>query len=146
VEASSPITVEDPAAIEGKRVLVVEDGPTTTHGGMSFGAGMIAARRFHAAEIIDPRPFAQGQLAGTLERFKHIQNFLPAMGYGHDQVEELRGAIERAQPDLVVVGTPIDLARVARLSVPAVRVRYDLEVHGEAGLDALVDRALAEHT
>lgn len=129
VEAASTIRVDDPEAITGKRVLVVEDGPTTTHGQMPFGAGFVAAQRFGAAEIVDPRPFAKGSLVGVFERWPHLERVLPAMGYGEQQRRDLAETIEAAaeSADVVIIGTPIDLAGLLDLAIPSVRVYYDLE-------------------
>jgi predicted GTPase len=127
VRANSRVTVDDEAAIRGKRVLVVEDGPTLTHGEMKIGAGVVAARRAGAAEIVDPRPWAVGTIAETLERYD-VGAVLPAMGYSEAQLIEMQKTIAAAEVDLVVVGTPIDLRRVIDLPKPAVRVRYDLEI------------------
>ncbi len=127
VKAASRITVDDPAAIGGKRVLVVEDGPTLTHGEMKFGAGVVAARRHGAAAIVDPRPYAVGTIQDVYRRYD-VGPVLPAMGYSEQQLEEMEKTIEAADCDLVVVASPIDLRRVIDLSKPAVRVRYELEV------------------
>jgi predicted GTPase len=127
VKANSKVTVDDPDAIRGARVLVVEDGPTLTHGSMKIGAGVVAARRNGAAEIVDPRPWAFGTIADTFEKYD-VGAVLPAMGYSEGQLEELAKIIDAADVDLVVVGTPIDLRRVIDIAKPAVRVRYDLEV------------------
>jgi predicted GTPase len=127
VKANSRITVDDPEAIAGKRVLVVEDGPTLTHGEMKIGAGVVAARRSGAAEIVDPRPWAVGSIAETLEKYD-VGAVLPAMGYSDGQLDEMAKTIDAADADLVVIGTPIDLRHVVDLRKPAVRVRYDLEV------------------
>ncbi|HUF37817.1 MAG TPA: cyclic 2,3-diphosphoglycerate synthase, partial [Anaerolineales bacterium] len=124
VEAASPIFVDDPAAILGKRVLVVEDGPTLTHGEMAIGAGWVAAKRFGAAEIIDPRPFAVGTIAETYEKYPTTGAVLPAMGYGDGQMRELEETINRSMADLVIIGTPIDLGRILDLNIPSQRVRY----------------------
>jgi predicted GTPase len=134
VEAASPIRVDDGERIRGRRVLVVEDGPTLTHGGMPFGAGSIAARRYGAAELVDPRPYAVGSIAATFAAFPAIGPVLPALGYGRAQLAELEQTIERTPADLVLVATPIDLARVTRLAKPALRVRYDLQEIGEPNL------------
>jgi len=134
IEAASPITVDDPAAIRGKRVLVVEDGPTLTHGGMLFGAGVVAARRFGAAELIDPRPFAQGSIAETFRRYPELGNTLPAMGYGREQMRELAETIERTDCDLVIAATPVDLRRLLDISRPVQRVRYELQEIGQPTL------------
>ncbi len=127
VEANSNVTVDDPGAIAGKRVLVVEDGPTLTHGEMKIGAGVVAARRNGAAEIVDPRPWAIGTIAEIFEKYD-VGAVLPAMGYSQGQLEEMAKIIDAADVDLVVIGTPIDLRKVVEISKPAVRVRYDLEV------------------
>jgi predicted GTPase len=133
IEAESQVRLEEGASIEGKKVLVVEDGPTTTHGDMGFGAGLIAAQRYGAAEIIDPRKYAVGSIARIFETYGHLHDVLPAMGYGEKQRQELRETIHAAaeDADVIVIGTPIDLARVLELEVPSVRVFYDLvEVEG----------------
>ncbi|HXF73713.1 MAG TPA: cyclic 2,3-diphosphoglycerate synthase [Actinomycetota bacterium] len=127
LKAASRITVDDPGAIAGRRVLVVEDGPTLTHGEMTFGAGVVAARRHGAAEIVDPRPYAVGTIQDVYRRYD-VGPVLPAMGYSEQQLEEMEKTIEAADCDLVVVASPIDLRRVIDLSKPAVRVRYELEV------------------
>ncbi len=130
VEAASVVAVDDPDAITGKRVLVIEDGPTTTHGGMSFGAGMIAARSHGAAEIVDPRPYAVGSLRDVFEDYPHLERVLPAMGYSDTQRTELRETIHAAfeQAEVVIIGTPINLDGVLGLDLPSVRVRYDLDI------------------
>jgi predicted GTPase len=138
IEAASPITIEDEEAIAGKRVLVVEDGPTLTHGGMGYGAGVVAARDFGAAELIDPRPFAVGSIAETFAANPHIGPLLPAMGYGDVQRAELRDTILRSEPDVVVVGTPIDLMAVLELDLPATRVFYDLEIRSGPTIDEVL--------
>ncbi|MGB9301231.1 MAG: cyclic 2,3-diphosphoglycerate synthase [Anaerolineae bacterium] len=135
VEAASPITVEDPKEIRGKKVLVVEDGPTLTHGGMSFGAGTVAAQRFGAAETVDPRPYAVGSIKETYDKYPTIGPLLPAMGYGHQQVKELEETINATPCELVVVATPIDLRRVARIDRPCDRVRYELQEIGQPTLE-----------
>ena len=134
IEAASPIYVDDPEAIRGKRVLVVEDGPTLTHGGMKIGAGWVAARRFGAAEIVDPRPFAVGTIADTYKKYPNTGTILPAMGYGEQQVRDLETTIEDAPVDMVVIGTPIDLTRVMKINKPSQRVRYELEEIGQPTL------------
>jgi len=135
VEAASPVTVEDPAAIRGKRVLVVEDGPTLTHGEMAYGAGVIAAQRFGAAALIDPRPWAVGSIAATFRKYPKIGALLPAVGYGDQQMAELRQTIERVDCDLVLIATPIDLRRTIRFERPALRVSYELQEIGKPDLD-----------
>ena len=134
VEAASPIFVADGERIRGKRVLVVEDGPTTTHGGMAFGAGWVAARRFGAAEIVDPRPHAVGSIAETLQRYPRLGPVLPAMGYSAKQVSELQTTINRVPCDTVVVGTPANLATLMRIKKPAVRAQYALQEIGRPDL------------
>jgi predicted GTPase len=135
VEAASPIFVDDPRAIRGKRVLVVEDGPTLTHGEMAYGAGVVAARRYGAAEIIDPRPYAVGSIAETYEKYPTTGAVLPAMGYGDRQIRELEETINGTPCDLVIVGTPIDLRRLVKIKCPAERVRYELQVIGQPTLE-----------
>ncbi|HYX79235.1 MAG TPA: cyclic 2,3-diphosphoglycerate synthase, partial [Actinomycetota bacterium] len=125
VKANSRVAVDDPEAIAGKRVLVVEDGPTLTHGDMKFGAGVVAARNHGAREIVDPRPWAIGTIDATFRKYD-VGPVLPAMGYSEGQLEEMEKIIDAAEADLVVIGTPIDLRRVIRIDKPAVRVRYDL--------------------
>jgi len=127
VRANSRVSVDDPEAIRGKRALVVEDGPTLTHGEMKFGAGVVAARAHGAAEIVDPRPWAVGSIAETFRKYD-VGPVLPAMGYSDGQLAEMAQIIDSAEVDVVVIGTPIDLRRVIEISKPAVRVRYDLEV------------------
>ena len=134
VEAASPITVDDGEGIRGKRVLVVEDGPTLTHGGMKFGAGWIAARRWGAAEIVDPRPYAAGSIRETFAAWPETGPVLPAMGYGAAQVRDLEATIRAAPADLVLVASPIDLRRLMSLDRPALRVRYELQEIGEPDL------------
>jgi predicted GTPase len=143
VRAASPFQVEDADTIRGKRVLAIEDGPTLTHGEMTYGAAVLAARANGAAELIDPRPFAIGSIADTLREWPHIQGLLPAMGYSDDQMDELRQTIERSDADLVLIGTPIDLRRVIELSKPALRVTYRLEELGRPTLaDLLAERGI----
>ena len=127
IRANSRVSVDDPGAIAGKRVLVVEDGPTLTHGGMKFGAGVVAARRHGAAEIVDPRPWAMGTIADTFRKYD-VGPVLPAMGYSEGQLAEMAAIIDAADVDVVVIGTPIDLRRVIEIGKKAVRVRYDLDV------------------
>ena len=134
MEAASPLFVDDPGAIRGKRVLVVEDGPTLTHGGMAFGAGWVAARRFGAAEIVDPRPYAVGSIQDTYENYPTTGDVLPAMGYGESQMKELEQTINKADVDLVIIGTPIDLGRLLKIDKPTQRVRYELQIIGQPTL------------
>ena len=138
VRAESPITVSDAKAIEGKRVLVLEDGPTLTHGGMAYGAGALAARQHNAAELIDPRPFAVGSIAAVFEKYPHVESVLPAMGYSDAQRADLKATIEAAQPDVVLVATPIDLGRLLELDVPTVRVTYELAEVGTPNLEEIL--------
>jgi predicted GTPase len=135
VDAASTLSVEKPEAIRGKRVLVVEDGPTLTHGEMKIGAGIVAARRFGASEIIDPRPYAVGKLADTYRAYPNIGCLLPAMGYGEEQVRDLAATIERADCDSVVIATPIDLGRVITINKPNTRVEYSLQEIGRPDMD-----------
>ena len=146
VQAASPVEVEgDAEAIRGKRVLAIEDGPTLTHGDMAYGAAVLAARAHGAAELVDPRPFAVGSIRETLERYGHIRELLPAVGYGDRQIEDLRETIARSDADLVLIGTPIDLRRVIDLDKPALRVTYRLEEIGEPTLeDILRARGITE--
>jgi predicted GTPase len=134
VDAASAISVNKPEVIRDKRVLVIEDGPTLTHGEMKIGAGIVAARRFGAAEIIDPKPYAVGRLAETYSMYPNIGALLPAMGYGERQMHDLTATIERADCDSVVVATPIDLARVIRINKPSARVEYSLQEIGSPDL------------
>jgi len=143
VFAASPITVEDPTAIAGASVLVVEDGPTLTHGEMTFGAGTVAAERFGAAEIIDPRPYAVRSIKETFEKYPDIGVLLPAMGYGAKQVKDLEETIANTPADLVIVGTPIDLQRVIKIKQPSQRVRYELQEIGQPTLAEILDRKFA---
>jgi len=138
IEGASPLFVDDPAAIRGKRVLVVEDGPTLTHGGMAYGAGWVAARRFGAGEIIDPRPYAVGSIKATYEKYPTTGDVLPAMGYGEAQMKELEQTIANADVDLVLIGTPIDLTRVIKIDKPSQRVRYELQEIGQPTLEDLL--------
>ena len=144
VEAASPLTVEDPAAIKGKKVLVIEDGPTLTHGGMAYGAAWVAARRFGASEILDPRPYAVGSIVETYKKYPTTGNVLPAMGYGAQQIKELEATIANTPADLVLIGTPIDLRRVLQLSKPAQRVRYELQEIGQPTLYDLLKEKFGE--
>jgi len=141
VMGASPLTVDDPKAIRGKRVLVVEDGPTLTHGEMKYGAGTVAAKQLGARELIDPRPFAVGEIAATYAKYPNIGVLLPAMGYSEQQLKDLEETINRSNAELVVIGTPIDLRRVVNIKIPAVRVTYDLQEIGHPTLrDVLVER------
>jgi predicted GTPase len=140
IEAASPLFVDNPEAIRGKRVLVVEDGPTLTHGEMAYGAGYVAARRFGAAEIVDPRPFAVKSIVATYEKYPNTGPILPAMGYGDAQMRDLEATIDRADVDMVIVGTPIDLTRVIEINKPYQRVRYELQEIGRPTLAELLEK------
>jgi predicted GTPase len=134
IEAASPLFVDNPDAIRGKRVLVIEDGPTLTHGEMAYGAGYVAARRFGAKEIVDPRPFAVKSIAATYAKYPKTGPILPAMGYGDAQTKDLETTINRSDVDLVIIGTPIDLSRVMKIRKPHQRVRYELQEIGQPTL------------
>ena len=136
VEAASPIYIEGKNGIRGKRVLVVEDGPTLTHGEMVYGAGMIAAKKYGAASLVDPRPFAAGTIGAVFEKYPHIGAYLPAMGYGEQQIRDLELTINRSDAELVIIATPIDLRRVMRIDKPALRIKYELQ---ELGRPTLAD-------
>ncbi len=142
IEAASPIFVEDPGAIQGKRVLVIEDGPTLTHGGMAYGAGTVAAQRFGAAEIVDPRPYAVNSILETYEQYPNTGAVLPAMGYGAHQIAELEQTINDTPCDMVIVATPIDLSRVLSIKRPFQRVRYELQVIGQPTLEEVLGEVL----
>ena len=142
VDAASPVTVEDPDIITGKRVLVVEDGPTLTHGEMKYGAGVVAAKQCGAAELVDPRPFAIGTIADTFDHYPDIGTLLPAMGYGSDQTHDLEETINSTDCEAVVIGTPIDLRRVVDIKQPSTRVTYDLEEIGTNKLDDILAKFL----
>lgn len=134
IDAASPIFIDNNQAISGKRVLVVEDGPTLTHGNMTYGAGAIGARKYGARELIDPRPYAVGSIKDTFEKYNHLSYILPAMGYDESQLKELEATIAAIETDLVIIGTPIDLRRVVKIKQPTVRVHYELQEIGEPNL------------
>jgi predicted GTPase len=141
IQAASPIFVDDPAAIRGKRVLVVEDGPTLTHGEMAYGAGVVAAQKFGAAEILDPRPFAVRSIAATYQKYPGTGSVLPAMGYGGDQIADLEETINRSNAELVIIATPIDLGKIINIKLPSQRVRYEYQGIGQPALaDLLKER------
>jgi len=135
IEAASPLFVDQPELIRGKRVLVIEDGPTLTHGEMAFGAGWVAARRFGASEIVDPRPYAVGAIIGTYRKYPNTGPILPAMGYGDEMIHDLESTINNAPVDLVISATPIDLTRIIRVNKPMQRVRYELQEIGKPTLE-----------
>ncbi|MDD8030521.1 MAG: cyclic 2,3-diphosphoglycerate synthase [Acidobacteriota bacterium] len=138
IKANSPIFVDDGSEIRGKRVLVIEDGPTLTHGGMAYGAGIVAAKKYQAAEIIDPRSNAVGSIKKTFAKYNHLDKVLPAMGYGEKQMKELAATINKIDCDLVVSATPIDLNRVIKINKPMLRVRYELEEVGTPNLKTVL--------
>jgi len=143
LEAASPITVDKPELIKGKRVLVIEDGPTLTHGNMPYGAGTIAAKRF-GGEIVDPRPYAIGSIKETYGKYAQLGALLPALGYGEEQIAQLKETIDRTPCDIVVIGTPIDLRRVMTLGKPTARVRYELKVLRPTTLESILEKFLSE--
>lgn len=145
IEAASPLFVNRPAEILGKRVLVIEDGPTLTHGEMAYGAGWVAARRFGAAEIVDPRPFAVGSIITTYHNYPNTGPILPAMGYGEAQTRDLEQTINSADVDLVLIGTPIDLSRIIKINKPYQRVRYELQEIGQPTLEDILKSRFAKY-
>lgn len=140
IDAASPISVDRPDWIRGKSVLVVEDGPTLTHGGMTYGAGVIAAEKFGAADIVDPRPWVKGDIKEAFEEYPEIGTLLPALGYGEKQIKDLQKTINAIPCDTVVIGTPIDLTRVLKINKPSVRVRYELQEIGKPDLEEVVGK------
>ena len=143
IRAKSPVTVDDPAKVAGKRVLLVEDGPTLTHGEMTFGAAHVAAKAHGAASIVDPRPYAVGSIKDTFAKYTHVTEVLPAMGYGQKQMSELEATINAADCDLVLIGTPIDLGSLLTLNKPSMRVLYELDDEATDALRAEVARVVA---
>jgi predicted GTPase len=139
VDAASPIHVDNPEIIRNKRVLVIEDGPTLTHGEMKIGAGTVAAQKFGASMLVDPRPYAIGKLAETFRAYPNIGTLLPAMGYGPQQLADLEATINRTECDAVVIATPIDLNRLIKISKPNTRVYYDLQEIGKPDLKELLN-------
>ncbi len=142
IEAASPITVADGEPVRGKRVLVVEDGPTLTHGNMEYGAAWLAARKFGAAAIVDPRPAAVGSIRKAFRQYGHLREVLPAMGYGKEQLRELEESINATDCDLVISGTPVDLRRILTVEKPVVRVRYELQEIGRPNLEEVLGEFL----
>lgn len=142
LDAASPITADQPELIKGKRALVIEDGPTLTHGNMPYGAGTIMAQRLGAKEIVDPKPYAVGSIKETYKKYVHLGNILPAIGYGEKQIAELKETIDRTPCDVVVIGTPIDLRRVMTINKPTVRVNYELQVLGPVSLEQVLEEFL----
>lgn len=145
IDAASPIDVDDPSVIKGKRVLVVEDGPTLTHGHMKIGAGVVAAQKFGAAELVDPRPYITGRLVETFKAYPDIGTLLPAMGYGQEMLKDLEATINRTDCDSVVVGTPIDLSRIIKIKRPTTRVYYSLQEIGRPDLAGVLDDFAKKH-
>ena len=145
IDGASPITVDDPSMIRGKKVLVVEDGPTLTHGEMKIGAGTVAAQKFGAAELVDPRPYTVGKLSETFNIYPNIGTLLPAMGYGEEQLKDLETTINNVECDAVVIGTPIDLNRIIKINKPNTRVYYDLQEIGYPDLKGLLDDFVKKH-
>jgi predicted GTPase len=145
VRAASLVTLDNEAAVRGKRVIVVDDGPTITHGGMAYGAGYVAATQSHAMEIVDPRHSAAGEIAEVYRRFPHIGKVLPAMGYSARELADLEKTINGASADAVVAGTPIDLSRLMKLNKPVIRTRYEFAEAGGPSLGSHIDTFLREH-
>lgn len=141
VRADSAVICADPSAVKGKKVLVVEDGPTLTHGEMKYGAGHVAARQCGAAQIVDPRPYAAGSIKGVFEKYTHLTDILPAMGYGRQQIADLEASINATPCDVVLIGTPIDLATLVKVNKPTVRVSYELDGAGSQ----MVEKVIREH-
>jgi len=139
LEAASPVTVDKPELIKGNRVLVIEDGPTLTHGNMPYGAGAVIAKKLGATEMVDPRPYAVGSIKETYEKYTHLSTILPAVGYGDKQIAELKATIDRTPCDAVVIGTPIDLRRVMIIDKPTVRAKYELKVLGSVTLEEILE-------
>lgn len=144
VDGASPIAVDDPSVIKGKRVLVVEDGPTLTHGEMKLGAGTVAAKKYGAAELVDPRPYTVGKLSETFEIYPNIGTLLPAMGYSEQQLKDLETTINNVDCDSVVIGTPIDLNRIVKINKPSTRVYYDLQEIGYPTLEEILNDFVKE--
>lgn len=140
IDAASPIFIDRPEIIAGKRVLVIEDGPTLTHGEMEYGAGVIAAKKFGARELVDPRPYAAGTIKETFAKYEHLSDLLPAMGYGEKQMKELEKTIKNTDCDAVVIGTPIDLSRIINIEQPSTRVRYELQEIGKPNLQDIIGK------
>jgi len=144
IEAASPLTVDHPELIRGERVLVIEDGPTLTHGEMKYGAGVVAAQKYGAKEIIDPRPYAVGSIKDTYKKYPNIGILLPAMGYGKKQIQELEDTINATDCDLVIIGTPIDLTRIIKFNKKSVRVKYELQEIGRPDLDEVLNEKIKD--
>jgi predicted GTPase len=145
IDGASPIKVDNPELIRGKRVLVIEDGPTLTHGEMKIGAGTVAAQKYGAAEMVDPRPFTVGKLTTTFQIYPNIGTLLPAMGYGDQQLQDLEATINRTDCDSVIIATPIDLNRIIKITKPNTRVYYDLQEIGDPNFDQVLDQFVKDH-
>ncbi|MCP4628387.1 MAG: GTPase, partial [bacterium] len=146
VDGASTLDVDDPSVIRGKKVLVVEDGPTLTHGEMKIGAGVVAAQKFGAAGIVDPRPYTVGRLSETFEIYPEIGAVLPAMGYGEQQLKDLEATINNTECEAVVIGTPIDLNRIIKIDKPNTRVYYNLQEIGRPNFDMILDDFVKKYT
>ena len=144
IEAASPIAIDHPELIRGKRVLVVEDGPTLTHGEMKFGAGIVAAQKYGAKEIVDPRPYAIGTIKDTYTKYPGIGTLLPAMGYGKKQIQELEDTINAVDCDIVIIGTPIDLSRIIKINKKSIRVKYELQEIGKPDLEEVLSQKIKD--
>lgn len=144
IKAESEVLAENPERIKGQRVLVVEDGPTLTHGEMAYGAGVIAAQRFGAAELVDPRPYLSGTLQDTFDEYPHIGTLLPAMGYSPEQIQDLEDTINRSDCDLVISATPIDLTRLVKIAKPIVRIRYEYKDNDQPTLEQVLTERLKD--
>ncbi|HNV53258.1 MAG TPA: hypothetical protein PKM28_10235, partial [Tenuifilaceae bacterium] len=145
VDGASPVQVDDPSLITGKRCLIVEDGPTLTHGEMKIGAGTIAARKFGASEEVEVRPYLVGKLKETFEIYPNIGRILPAMGYGTQQLKDLEATINKTECDTVIIGTPIDLNRIIKIKKPTTRVYYDLAEIGLPDLKGVLEKFVKDH-
>jgi predicted GTPase len=145
IDGASPIRVDDPSVIKGKKVLVIEDGPTLTHGGMKIGAGTVAAKKYGAVELVDPRPFTVGKLSETFKIYPNIGTLLPAMGYSEQQLKDLEETINKTECDSVIIGTPIDLSRIIKIDKPKTRVYYDLQEIGDPNLEQVIQNFVEKH-
>jgi predicted GTPase len=145
IDAASTLTVDKPELIKGKRVLVVEDGPTLTHGEMKIGAGTVAAMKFGAAELVDPRPYTVGEITSTFKTYPNIGTLLPAMGYGEQQMKDLETTINNTNCDAVVIGTPIDLPRFIKINKPVVKIGYELQEIGKPDLADILKEFVVKH-
>jgi predicted GTPase len=142
MEAASPTTADKPELIKNKRVVVIEDGPTLTHGGMSFGAGIVAAKKYHAKKIVDPKPHAVGSIKKAYTKYPQIGNLIPALGYGKKQIRELEASINNTPADSIVMATPVDLRKFTKLNKPAAKIDYELEERFGPGLQAVLRKHL----